>query len=113
MVDLRRYPSQCNLGHGPGEGDAEPRGLRRFEPGVRVSDHSRETSNLPQEVRSADVTSMRPVIDEDAIGGLKFSECLPEHIAVEMLEHRLSDAAATTRILQQEARFIPGVLEID
>ena len=56
---------------------------------------------------------MRPAIDEDAIGGLKFSECLPEPFAVEMLEHRLSDGESTIKILDQEVRYVSGIVEAD
>ena len=39
---------------------------------------------------------MRPTVDERAIEGLKFSECLPQQLALQMLQIRLRDIAAIT-----------------
>jgi ATP-dependent Lhr-like helicase len=61
-----------------------------------------------KEVRSQDVASFRPLIDQDAIEGLKFSECLPDHLAIEMLEQRLSDTESTKKTLEQEERYVSG-----
>jgi ATP-dependent Lhr-like helicase len=61
-----------------------------------------------QEVRSQDVTSLRPSIDEGAIEGLKFSECLPGHLAVAMLEQRFCDAEATAKTLGEHERYVSG-----
>ena len=61
-----------------------------------------------KEVRSRDVNAMRPVVDESAIDGLKFSECLPERFAVEMLEHRLTDTEAIIKTLAQKERYVSG-----
>ena len=66
-----------------------------------------------KEVRSQDVASIRPVIDEDAIEGLKFSECLPDHLAVEMLEQRLSDTESTRKTLEQNERYVAGWTQSD
>ena len=66
-----------------------------------------------KEVRSRDVASIRPVIDEDAIEGLKFSECLPDHLAVEMLEQRLSDTESTRKTLEQTERYVAGWTQSD
>jgi ATP-dependent Lhr-like helicase len=66
---------------------------------------------IPQavkEVRSQDVASIRPFIDEDAIEGLKFSECLPDHLAIEMLEQRLCDVESTKKTLEQNERYVSG-----
>jgi len=70
---------------------------------------SRHQEVARTEVRSQDVASIRPVIDEDAFEGLKFSECLPDHLAVEMLEQRLSDAESTKKTLEQNERYVSGV----
>jgi ATP-dependent Lhr-like helicase len=61
-----------------------------------------------QKVRSDDVASLRPFIDADAVGGLKFSECLPDHLAIAMLEQRLSDAESTRKTLEQNESYPPG-----
>ena len=44
-----------------------------FEPAVKLQDVERAIG----EIRQRDITDMRPTVDEDAIDGLKFSECLP------------------------------------
>ena len=49
---------------------------------------------------------MRPTVDEAAIEGLKFSECLPLDLATEMLERRLQDQESTRRVLEEQVRFI-------
>jgi ATP-dependent helicase Lhr and Lhr-like helicase len=49
---------------------------------------------------------MRPAVDEAAIDGLKFSECLPIELATEMLERRLQDVDATRRVLEEHVRFL-------
>jgi ATP-dependent helicase Lhr and Lhr-like helicase len=74
---------------------------------------SRDIESALAEVRSEDVASMAPTVDENAIGGLKFSECLPERFAVEMLEHRLSDMGSTIKILDQKRRYVAGVVGAD
>jgi len=57
-------------------------------------------------IRQQDVAVMRPAVDEAAIDGLKFSECLPIELATEMLERRLQDPEATRRILDEYVRFL-------
>ena len=53
------------------------------------------------------------MIDEDAIEGLKFSECLPVHLAIEMLEQRLSDTDSTRKTLEQDERYVSGTTQSD
>ena len=57
-------------------------------------------------LRERDVSGMRPVVDEAAIDGLKFSQCLPREIAIELLERRLQDRTATQEILGRDVRFV-------
>ncbi|MCA9063024.1 MAG: ATP-dependent helicase, partial [Planctomycetaceae bacterium] len=57
-------------------------------------------------IRQHDVSAMRPAVDEAAIDGLKFSECLPVDLATEMLERRLQDLQATRRVLAEHMRII-------
>ena len=73
-----------------------------FEPAVKLQDVERAIG----EIRQRDITDMRPAVDEDAIDGLKFSECLPAQLAIEMLERRLQEPDATRRILEQHVRFL-------
>ncbi len=53
-----------------------------------------------------DVKQMRPTIEPRAMFGLKFSQCLPDDLAVHVLETRLRDPAAIERTLHQARRFV-------
>lgn len=57
-------------------------------------------------IRQHDAAEMRPVADEAAIDGLKFSECLPIDLAKEMLERRLQDHESTRRVLEEQVSFV-------
>ena len=72
-----------------------------------------EIHKAVKEVRSQDVASIRPFVDEDAVEGLKFSECLPAHLAIEMLEQRLSDTESTKKTLEQNERYVSGMTPSD
>lgn len=58
------------------------------------------------ELRERSIEEMKPVIDDRAIEGLKFSECLPLSLAHEMLETRIRDSAAVHEILVLKLRSI-------
>lgn len=45
-------------------------------------------------------------VEESAIDGLKFSQCLPRELALEMLRRRLQDPEATAQVLAQPVRFV-------
>jgi ATP-dependent Lhr-like helicase len=49
-----------------------------------------------------------PDVDGDAVTGLKFSEALPERLAVATLAARLADMPAALKILSEPARFAFG-----
>lgn len=49
---------------------------------------------------------MYPAVEEEALEGLKFSECLPAELAIQMLAHRLQDRNATRELLQQPVRYV-------
>ena len=53
-----------------------------------------------------DVNLLRPAVDEHAIEGLKFSECLLHDLALDMLRTRLCDPAATSSALHSPLRFV-------
>lgn len=72
-----------------------------FDSAVKLQDFQRAIVQLGQQ----DVTAMRPAIDQAAIDGLKFSECLPTELAIEMLESRLQEPNATQHILNEDVRF--------
>ncbi len=57
-------------------------------------------------IRQQDISEMRPIVDESAIDGLKFSECLPVDLATKMLERRLQDQESTQRVLEELVRFV-------
>lgn len=73
-----------------------------FDSAVRLQDIERAI----EAIRQRDVADMRPAIEEGAINGLKFSECLPIELAMEMLERRLQDPSSTRRILDEHVRFL-------
>jgi ATP-dependent Lhr-like helicase len=58
------------------------------------------------ELRTRDVNLLQPVVDERAIEGLKFSECLPHDLALDMLRARLCDPAATSSALHKPLRLV-------
>ena len=55
-----------------------------FESGLSLDDIQKAVNEL----KSQDISTVCPVIDDAAIEGLKFAACLPSHLAVEMLEQR-------------------------
>lgn len=58
------------------------------------------------ELQERDVKQMRPAIEPRAMFGLKFSECLPDDLAVHVLEARLRDPAVVEQTLHQGRRFV-------
>jgi len=71
---------------------------------TRVS--SQTIEQALRELRSGDVRRMLPAIDDQAISGLKFSECLPYDLALDMLQSRFSDPAALQEALSQPVKFV-------
>ena len=106
MVDLRWRRRQCVVvtATGPGDGSKVTHDsfTLTFESAVKLQDIERVIG----EIRQHDVSAMRPAVDEAAIDGLKFSECLPVELAIEMLERRLQEPEATRRILKEHVRFL-------
>jgi len=49
---------------------------------------------------------MSVAVEEHAIEGLKFSECLPRDLARDMLRTRLCDRLAVQCILEQPVRYV-------
>jgi ATP-dependent helicase Lhr and Lhr-like helicase len=58
------------------------------------------------EMRSCNVSEMRAAVDEQAIEGLKFSECLPHEVALDMLQARLGDPPAIQWVLEQPVKCV-------
>lgn len=57
-------------------------------------------------LETLDVRTMLPAVEEKAIDGLKFSECLPHDLAVRVVESRLRDPAAVEYTIHERPRFI-------
>ena len=63
-------------------------------------------SNAIEAIKEQDVSQMRPSVDQRALEGIKFVDCLHESLAIEMLEARLGDPEATQTLLGQTLRFV-------
>jgi ATP-dependent Lhr-like helicase len=61
-----------------------------------------------RELTTREPSSMAPAVDEAALEGLKFSECLPRALGLAVLAARMRDVAATRAILSQPMRDISG-----
>ncbi|WP_254509498.1 hypothetical protein [Anatilimnocola floriformis] len=61
------------------------------------------------ELRARALETLRPGVDEKAIDGLKFSECLPVALAQQMLEARLQDQDALRESLIARLRIVVTV----
>ena len=57
-------------------------------------------------LRQMDVTKMAPAIEERAIDGLKFSECLPRDIAVHLWKTRIKDPDGIRNLFAAPTRFV-------
>jgi ATP-dependent Lhr-like helicase len=73
-----------------------------FEPHVSV----KTIAQVLNALRVRDVHEMRPAVDEEAIAGLKFAECLPHDLALDILQRRLCDPLATQRAIGQPVQFV-------
>ena len=78
----------------------------------RVDEHSiRLRRDLTPEIWKAASTGLDkhlclPMIDEDALTGLKFSTALPRHLAEATLSARLADLDGARRCLLEPVRFV-------
>lgn len=59
-----------------------------------------------QQLNEVPPKEMRPTIDDEAITALKFSECIPHDLAVDMLARRLHDEKATDFISHATSRTV-------
>lgn len=57
-------------------------------------------------VSNQDAALMRPIVDERALAGLKFVDCLEQTLAISMLETRLSDPGTVSTLLGQNRRLV-------
>jgi ATP-dependent Lhr-like helicase len=58
------------------------------------------------ELRRSEISKMTIAVDEHAIEGLKFSECLPRDLALDLLHARLCDHPSVQYALKQPVRFV-------
>jgi ATP-dependent Lhr-like helicase len=61
-----------------------------------------------RELALRDPSSMTPAVDEDALEGLKFAECLPRELGLAVLGARMQDAEAVRGVLSQRLRIVSG-----
>jgi ATP-dependent helicase Lhr and Lhr-like helicase len=105
VVDVRRQPRERHAGPG-----TVPATLSQVDHDCFLLDFEsrigiQELRQVLDELRSADVASMQPDVDESALEGLKFSECLPAGVGVGMLERRLAAPESVQIAVNQPVRF--------
>jgi ATP-dependent Lhr-like helicase len=59
-----------------------------------------------EELWRHDVTEILPSIDEAAVNGLKFAECLPLELAMHVLQMRTQDAPAIEQLQRQAVHYV-------
>lgn len=74
----------------------------RFEQGVSLTDVEQAILGL----RSQGVAELLPVVDERAIEGLKFADCLPNSLALHLLQARMRDWIGVEHILEKPVRYV-------
>ena len=74
----------------------------RFDAGLRLEDAERAL----RELTSVGPRTLRPMIDESGLIGLKFSACLPVELATRMLAERLADAEGAGEVLKQHVKAV-------
>ena len=47
-----------------------------------------------------------PSVSEDALEGLKFSVCLPPHVASEVVRERLADRPGVAQVIERRTRVV-------
>ncbi|HEX7376909.1 MAG TPA: hypothetical protein VF278_07340 [Pirellulales bacterium] len=73
-----------------------------FAQGVSLTDIEQAILSL----RSRGVTEFLPAVDERAIDGLKFADCLPPALALHLLQTRMRDRVGVEHILETPARHV-------
>ncbi|MFR9774015.1 DEAD/DEAH box helicase [Nocardia sp. SC052] len=63
-----------------------------------------------KELRAADQRLCLPEVNEKALGGLKFSDALPKHLAIATLAARTADLDGAAATLNEPSRFVTGEL---
>ena len=76
--------------------------------GLTFESHLR-TTEIEQAIRGLqqrDISELHPAVDERALQSLKFSDCLPQELAVKILQRRLRDELAIRHALEAMPRFV-------
>jgi ATP-dependent Lhr-like helicase len=71
--------------------------------------HFTELTEAMENLHRYDIGTLKTPVDDKAIDGLKFSECLPTEYALKMLESRLCDTLAVSETLQRKIRYTNSV----
>jgi ATP-dependent Lhr-like helicase len=67
------------------------------------------TERAVRELVSRGPSAAAPAVDEAALQGLKFSQCLPKELALAALASRLRDVASVRAVLSQPMRVVSGL----
>jgi len=59
-------------------------------------------------LRALAPAAILPEINADALAALKFADCIPESLAIRMLQRRTVDAGSLQRVLGEPVRFVVG-----
>jgi len=81
--------------------DADACSLRLAAP-IPVEEVQRAITSLP----GLPAASLAPEVDQTAIDGLKFSQCVPAAMVVALLQQRMSDAPATLAVLHSPLHVV-------
>lgn len=57
-------------------------------------------------LRSCETAELLPVVDPQALEGLKFSDCLPQELGIHLLAMRTQDQIAVDRVLRSHLRLV-------
>lgn len=74
----------------------------RFREGLSIND----AANAIAAIRSLAPSEVLPVVEQDAVEGLKFTRCLPPGMAADILTQRMADVAAVGTLLAEEIRVV-------
>ncbi len=74
----------------------------RFAQGVSLTDVEQAILGL----RSQGADELLPAVDERAIDGLKFADCLPAPLALHVLQVRMRDDSGSTYVVDQPIRYV-------
>jgi ATP-dependent Lhr-like helicase len=75
---------------------------------VETNDGVLDGEGFVRALRSRDLASLTPSVEEAALDGLKFSRCLPRNLGLAILASRLNDVLAVREVLGQPVRLVSG-----